>query len=128
MSCLRDCAWALNTFLWPSNLFACACAVATICLQALRLIHIDPPLLAFATGHWHQYNTRAPYKEVWRVAKAASRSSDRDGGKDDSMGTNIAFKSKVPQRFYATTLDEQLEQLETDGLMLRSCTLSKRGR
>ena len=35
------------------------------------------------------------------------------------MSTEINFTSKVPQRTYATTLDEQLEQLKTDELMLR---------
>ena len=35
------------------------------------------------------------------------------------MSTEINFTSKVPQCTYATTLDEQLEQLNTDELMLR---------
>jgi len=35
------------------------------------------------------------------------------------MSTEINFTSKVPQRAYATTLDEQLEQLKKDELMLR---------
>ena len=35
------------------------------------------------------------------------------------MGTGMDFTSKVLQRTYATTLDEQLEQLKTDELMLR---------
>ncbi|MDP7398195.1 MAG: glycoside hydrolase family 32 protein [Lentisphaeria bacterium] len=35
------------------------------------------------------------------------------------MDTGMDFTSKVPQRTYATTLDEQLEQLKTDELMLR---------
>jgi beta-fructofuranosidase len=35
------------------------------------------------------------------------------------MGANIEFPSKVPQREFANTLEEQLEELKTDGLMLR---------
>ena len=35
------------------------------------------------------------------------------------MSTDMDFPSKVPQRTYATTLDEQLGQLHTDELMLR---------
>ena len=39
--------------------------------------------------------------------------------KDDYMSTQMSFTSKVPRQTYATTLDEQLEQLKTDALMLR---------
>ncbi len=42
------------------------------------------------------------------------------------MGTKMNFTSKVPQRTYAATLDEQLEQLKTDALMLRFAESRKR--
>ena len=35
------------------------------------------------------------------------------------MGAGIDFASNVPQRKYAATLAEQLDQLKTDELMLR---------
>ena len=38
----------------------------------------------------------------------------------------MGFTSKVPLRFYATTLDEQLEQLQTDELTLRFAASRKR--
>ena len=40
-------------------------------------------------------------------------------GKDDYMNTDMDFASKVHRRTYATTLDEQLEQLNTDEMLTR---------
>ena len=42
------------------------------------------------------------------------------------MSSDMDFTSKVPQRTYATALDEQLEQLKTDELMLRFAESRKR--
>ena len=42
------------------------------------------------------------------------------------MGSQVEFPSRVPRRQYATTLDEQLRQLESDELMLRFETSRRR--
>ena len=42
------------------------------------------------------------------------------------MSTEMNFTSKVPQRTYATTVEEQLEQLKMDELMLRFAESRKR--
>jgi len=40
-------------------------------------------------------------------------------GKDNYMSTDMDFASKVPRRTYATTIDEQLEQLKTDEMLIQ---------
>ena len=42
------------------------------------------------------------------------------------MSTEMGFTSKVPQRTYAATLDEQLDQLKTDEQVLRFAESRKR--